>query len=279
MPGPPTRGAGLTLGLMPRESLDALRGEVRTLEARARRKARRLKNQNNVIVSGSSIDPLRDPGNVRQYTQRQLEQYRDRLVTFNSRKTQFYGDAYGRLLSAASWEQYKRAENRYNREKDRFFAQFSRLKTSHGETLAERMAKMTPSHGTMVPEVNSPFKDVKRTSRAFTSDKRIKDLTKYLESQTGDEAWANKIREARSQFEKMADLTGSSDMQRAVAQLSDKQFAALWFYTGFTSAMAQHYQVFRLLNGGKDSGWLTAIYQDSVREAKREIQNAKKWRL
>lgn len=279
MPGPPTRGAGLTLSLMPRESLEALRGEVRTLEARARRKARRLKNQNNVVIAGSSVDPLRDPGNVRKYTQQQLENYRSRLLTFNSRNTQFYGDAYGRPLTASSWEAYKRAERRYNREKDRFFGQFSKLKTAHGELLAERMARVTPSHGTMVAEVNSPFADVKRTSRAFTSDKRVKLLTKYLESQVGDEAWENRIKDARRQFREMAELTGSGDMLKAVEGLNDKQFAALWFYTNFTQSMAQHYEVFKLLNGGKNSGWLTAIYQDSVKEAKREIQNAKKWRV
>ena len=263
---------------MSRERLSDLRAEVRTLEARARRKVGRLRRQNNIDLTGSRNDPLRT-ADIGRYTQRQLENYRQSLTLFNSRGTQFYGDAYGKPITSTTWERYRKAERRYNREKDAFFSQFAKLKTPYGETLSDRMKRVTPNRPGLVAEVNSPYADVRRASRAFTSEKRVKELAIYMEGQVGEEAWSNRLRDARSQFKEMAKLTGNTGILREVGKLNDKQFAALWFYTNFTQSFAQHYETFKLLLGSKDSKWLTAIYHDSQREALREVPHAKKWRI
>lgn len=261
-----------------RRDLQQLRAQVVVLEARAARKVRRLA-RNGAQVRGTKFDPFRQQQNVSRYTVSQLEAYKRQLETFNSRRTQYHADANGRIMDEKAWRSYEQAQRRYNFEKSKFFSQYSRLKDSNGMRLAERMETFTPERKDMSAPVDSPFRSLDRKPWQFASDKSLRKQEAYLREWTGEKAWRKRISDARDQFNQMASLIGNEDLTKEVGKLSDKQFAGLWFYTNFTLAMVQHYDVYKMMAGGKDSGWLTAVYNDSVRDVIREIRNAKKWRV
>ena len=267
------------LGTMPSQrQLAALRGEVAALEARAARKMNRLARVNNAHIQGSKLDPRRNGNNVARYTARQLEAYKANLTTFNSRGTQYYADAQGQIVSNDVVKRYKSAERRYNISKEKFYQQFARLKNAGGTTIQDRMAMVTPLHGSMVQEVNAPYKDIKRHPKQFRDQASMAKMAGVIEERIA-RGWTEEIRRAREQFVLMAEAVDAPSIMKDAMSLSDKQFAALWFYTGFARHMSEQYAVYQMMLADKRGSWLEDIREQSSYAAHQEIKNARRWRI
>lgn len=267
------------LGAMsPKPQLAALRAEVQAYEARARRKINRLARVNHARIAGTANDPRRDPALVKRYTSRQLEAYKASLASFNSRATQFHADAYGRVVSSSAYQEYKAVERRYNASKDSFYKPYARLKNANGVTIGERMAMVTPTHRNMVQEVNAPYRDIERKAFNFADAASMRRMTKHLQEKI-DKGWGHQISESRKQFEAMAEAVGQPELIDAARSLNDKQFAGLWYYSGFARYMSEQYAVYQMLLADKRGAWMTQIQERALSDAKAEIKQAKKWRL
>jgi hypothetical protein len=244
-----------------------LRKEIARLRISASRKIARHDNLRNIDLTGTKYDPRRAKGVELRYTNRQLLTYRANLQNFMSRKTQFYGTAKGGIITAAQWRSYKNVERQYNKFAVEEFSRYAKLKLPTGETIAQRMGKVTPTHRRMGsnPSVNSPYQGYDRDPKNIASFRSLKRLTDSLARRLTDDH--KEVSESRKQFNEMISVIGDAELERKINALTDEQFKIAWRYGGLAEKIALEYEMAMKLLTDKDSAFANEIMTTMGKEA------------
>ena len=240
-------------------SLNELRAEIKRLRTNATKKASRIRVNHGANVTGSSFDPRRRAGVEKSYNKRQLETYKKNLESFLSRKTQFVGGAGNTPITRQDWLKYKKAETSYNDFVNKNFDSVRNYElpkpptARRGETIGERMAKMTPDRREMRgSSVNSPYDPVVRDPFRVKGIEALRKLTEAAEKRLRDSQTGKDLKDAREQFSKMKAYIGKDDpIFKDIDSLTDDQFSVLWFFTPFADQVSMEYNILQLLNEGK----------------------------
>lgn len=251
------------------ESLEEARARVAGRARAATRKVSRLKRATGVEISGSAVDPRRDPKLVAKYNRRQLAAYERDLNSFVSRRTQYVPDAQGRPIKSKTWNEYKRSEAAYNAGVTERFGKVKDIPLPiSGQTIGERMDAMTPEHRQAYnPAINAPYKPPTRKSKQIASEKALKKLTRQMKDRLDPRAEGRAARAARDQLKQMLDVINEPDLQAAVDKLTNGQFMTMWNYTQFATNISLNYDVKQRMMSGKEKPWYSEALKQAVRNS------------
>lgn len=256
---------------------EELRNEIAKLRRAATKKISRLKQVKNVVTSGSKVDPRRDPAVHKKYNNEQLENYKNMLQGFVSRKTQYVPDSQHRPIHADKFKEYKQLETEYNARVDQHFSKFQDYVLPSSETILERMAKMTPDHKrAWNPPVNSPFRATVRQSKAMASDKALETLIDKMNERLTPDYFDKLNRAGMEQFEQMESVINDKGLSNKVKQLTPGQFALLWNYTNFAAAVSMHYETMMKMLSNQEKPWHTTVRRDAIADYEEMVEWASK---
>jgi hypothetical protein len=239
----------------------------------ATRKISRIKQTHGALVSGTEFDPRRAPGVHAGYTEKQLTVYRERLADFLSRSTQYVPDASRAPLPRAEFAKYKTAETRYRESAGGVYEAIKHVELPSGETVGERMAKMTPLHKVMHnTAMNRVFDPHERSSDDITSLKSLRKLMRSLEKGSSPSEIRRKINESRDQMRQMLDVINEPELQHKVNELTHNQYVALWNYTTFASAVSLAYESAKKMLSPKEESWVQGRLRDQMGDAMEMIE-------
>jgi hypothetical protein len=222
---------------------NSLRSAALRAHRAATRKVSRLKAGSGVEVSGSDYDPRQTPDFIRSATPAQLRTLVRRLDKFNSRETQFVPDAEFKPIPRKLFDRVKKAEAKKNEFVEKFYEPFKNIMIEPaGMTVDQRMAMITPLHPHMgTRTTDSPYKKSDRESTTIHGEAGAKKLVKHLNDLATMKHEKQSLKNHRQGVMKMLDIVGDIEMQVKVAQLTNKQWAALWKYTKFASMIKTPY--------------------------------------
>ena len=222
--------------------INELRKRVYQLQRRTDAKLGRLGAQKNVRET-VKIDP-RKPGKwVAHASSRELNAQIKRLETFNSAKTQFFGDASGRPMPKASWGEYKKVERELNKWRGDFFDSVKGTRLANGTTIEQAVGLRGYKYHAKIDDFVKE-KNVDHT--AFTSEKALKRRTSELRKINREGAKGMTAR-ARNHFASIAadSMMDGLPIVDRVKGLSDDQFLVLWTSTDFQKQLSTVYQALR----------------------------------
>lgn len=258
------------------EDIDRLRAEVKRLRRAVTRKVSRLKQAHDVFLSGTQFDPRRAPRSEARYSASQLRSYIHDLAGFVDRGNQFVGDAQRRPIPRSDWQRYKNLENQYNARVNEYFDRVKGVRLPSGETVAERMARVTPDHRQMGnPAVHAPFDPVERQPGNVASKAALDKLIDAMKKRLQPDYFEKKNREGMEQFEKMMDILNDSELKEAVKGLNDEQFALLWNYTGFPTAISIQYEFALKALSAEQQSFERDVSSVALRRAHELVNDAK----
>lgn len=256
------------------DDINSLRREVERMRRAATRKVSRIKTRHGVNVTGTEFDPRRGTQLHERYTAAQLTAYKARLESFLSRQNQYVPDASARPIPRAEWQGYKAREDAYRQVAGTVYENLKNVELPSGETVAERLSKMNVVHKQMHNPVTNLFFDPhERMSQDVVSREALKKLKKDLDRKARPETLRAKVREAKEQFAKMAEVINEPDFRKAVTGLSDKQFVALWNYTNFASAIVMAYESAKKMLSPKEESW----GHEKVRQQTNDAMSLVEW--
>ena len=234
--------------------INELRKRVYQLQRRTGAKLGRLESQKNVRES-RKIDPRKPGGWVAHASSRELNAQIKRLETFNSAKTQFYGDAKGVPMSKKSWDAYKREERQFNRWRADYFDVVKGVKLHNNLTIEQASKLRGYKHSARIDDFTEPKN---ASSAAFMSEAKLIQRTKEM-SKLNRGGLAGMSARGRANFNAMS-ITEVLQDQPFVARvnaLNDDQFALLWSATDFRKQVGTNYEVLKsgvtLYNSGVES--------------------------
>ena len=222
--------------------INELRKRVYQLQRRSEAKLGRLGSQKNVRESGK-IDP-RKPGSwVAHASSRDLNAQIKRLETFNSAKTQFFGDASGRPMPKASWGEYKKAERELNKWRGDFFDSVKGTRLANGATIEQAVGLRGYKYHAKIDDF---VKEKNVDHASFTSEKALKRRTVELRklNRVGVKGMTALTRSHFNSIAVDSMMDGLPFVDR-VKGLSDDQFLVLWTSTDFQKQLATTYQALR----------------------------------
>ena len=224
------------------QDLVAARAQLAQAEKRARRKMRRLEQQNRARVAGTQHDPTVG-ASVERLNSRQVAARLERVQKFNHRSTQFHGDAVGRLLSESAVKQFQSVKRRYNAESQRAYEPFRNIQNLDGQRVevwhelkANRQFRTKRNYDYVV-DISTP---IPLSTVSFESEAKMLAYTRRLEKKLGS-VQRSRVEEARQQFADIMRRTGDSAMRARVHALSDRQFELLWHHSSFIEELALKY--------------------------------------
>ena len=234
--------------------INELRKRVYQLQRRTGAKLGRLESQKNVRES-RKIDPRKPGGWVAHASSRELNAQIKRLETFNSAKTQFYGDAKGVPMAKKSWDAYKREERQFNEWRADYFDAVKGVKLRNNLTIEQASKLRGYKHSARIDD----FTEAKNvSSAAFMSEAKLIQRTKEM-SKLNRGGLAGMSARGRANFNAMS-ITEVLQDQPFVARvnaLNDDQFALLWSATDFRKHVGTNYEVLKsgvtLYNSGVES--------------------------
>ena len=243
--------------------INDLRADIKRLRNNATKKASRIRTTHGANITGTDFDPRRLPGTEKKYNMRQLLAYKQSLESFLDRKTQFVGLRSG-PVPRSDWLKYKAAETAYNSHVNTNFEKVKDRElpkpvseASRGETIGERMAKMTPDHRVMRgSSVNSPYDPIVRDPMGVKDNNALRKLTESAERRLRESQMGKDLDSARDQFDRMKFYIGDNDpIFKGVESLNDEQFSILWYFTSFADNLSMEYNLLKMLNEGKGKAY------------------------
>ena len=234
--------------------INELRKRVYQLQRRTDAKLGRLKAQKNVREVGK-IDPRKSGKWVAHASSRELNAQIKRLETFNSAKTQYYGDAKGVPMAKKSWDAYKREERQFNAWRADYFDVVKGVKLHNNLTIEQASKLRGYKHSARIDDFTEPKN---ASSAAFMSEAKLIQRTKEM-SKLNRGGLAGMSARGRANFNAMS-ITEVLQDQPFVARvnaLNDDQFALLWSATDFRKQVGTNYEVLKsgvtLYNSGVES--------------------------
>lgn len=222
--------------------LEAAREQLRAAERRANSKMQRLKRENRADVRGTKYDPTVG-ASVDRLNMRQVQARLNRVNTFMSRKTQFHGDAVGRIMTDDVIKRFRRVQRDYNAQSAAAYEPFKKIRLPDGKTVESRHRQLgnRKFYGMVNPDaVIDVAKPLSMRPRNFTSQKNFEKFLDRKEDELKD-LHGKRMRDARKQFEPMVTAINDTELRDRVSKLSDKQFELLWFHSIFVEELAAMY--------------------------------------
>lgn len=262
---------------MANDDINNLRSQIQRLRKAATRKVSRLKTAKDVYVSGTNVDPRRKPHVEEKYNARQLRKYAEQLQGFMSRGTQYVPDSQRRPMPAQDWREYKKLEKQYNQKVHDYFKRVEQIQLPNSEeNIGQRMAKMTPDHRQMGNvSVNAPYKPPERPSTAVAGRAALEKLKADMERRLTPEYFDEVNKAGMEQFSAMAEIINEPQLADDVRGLTGEQFAVLWNYTAFPTAVSLNYEIMLKLLSGKEQAHHSDAYRQQISIANELIEWAK----
>lgn len=245
--------------------LAALRALAKRQTRNATDKIRRIKqSEHGALVAGSDHDPRREFSKINKYNSRQLNAYIAKLQRFNSRATQFVGDAKGRPIPSKKWERYKTQEQAMNARKSEEFDKVKNMRLPNGMTIAEYDAMTTPAVPQMAnPATNSPYAKTNRRPRAVASEKALAKLTKDSAKKWTSRDLKERTAKGRVTANTLLQTINDQELIGRLNNLTDSQFNILWNYSKeFTHNLSLLYELIqkRMREGDNlEDGYVSAL--------------------
>jgi hypothetical protein len=251
--------------------IERLRADVRKAHRSTTNKISRLKRINDVEVSGTAIDPRRNPKVIGRYTRAQLLAYQAQLQAFNSRRTQYLRGARGTIVSKELFSEFERTKRRVNERNEREFARIAGIQLPRSaQTIEQRLRMLVKPAGYLGVDLPAtrPFDIIGRSNpRGLMGDKGVRTQIAAMQSRL-DPNWIHrKVERDRESFKKMAQIINKPALATAVDKLSSAQFNVLWNYTDFSNSVSLHYENMKSMLQGRDEAWYDQIGGEVVDEA------------
>ena len=272
-----------------REEIESLRALARKRHRAVTQKVSRLKASADVVISGTRLDPRKNPASFKKMNSIQLKAHIARLDTFVSRETSYVRGAGKTVpLNGNLWQTYKRLESAVNKQKESTFEGLKDLFIPSLGVKASEFVAQTPAHPvTGNPSARAPHVQIDRKAVGIPNDKQLKkliaDMKKKLAPEYTDKMIVRDKKILRKFFKdisKVSDSPDLKDIKRDFKDLTPGQFSFLWNYTNFSDAASFDYEIAKnKLNDAKSMSQWDNQFNTQIRHMKTLIGDVKKMQL
>lgn len=200
---------------------------------------------------------------------RELRKYQRDLTKFMDRGTQFVAGYMRKPIPRRQWLSYKQEEQRANTRLEHFYARIKAIQLPgryESFNVADYRAMRKPVHPHMQnPSANTPG-SLNRSPRSFEYESKLRQMTDELKKKGSDKWWQDKINQGREQYGMMTEAMGRMDLFERVMELSDDQFALLFFYTPFMDNASLTYETAMKAYDHTQRPWLDQAANEKDRE-------------
>lgn len=241
--------------MVSKHELEQLRAEAAKRQRDVTRKISRLKHQGGAPISGTGLDPRREPAKLKTYNSRQLAAYVRKLDSFMDRGTQYVGLGSGDVIPKRDWEKYKKLERQYNNRVNKNFESIKDKKLPNGRTIEEFMKLSTPDRrSARGVAVNAPYDPPVRVPQGVKNKKQLNKLIADMRKRVRTTHEEKQIKIAQSVFHQMSNKFSNAELDQKVSKLTPGQFRALWNYSTFAMDISFSYeQAKKMLTSDEDS--------------------------
>lgn len=259
---------------------DELRAEVKWIRTLVTKKISRIKRNTGALVTGTSADPRRSPGALRNMSASEMEVYRSHLQGFLDRKIQFVAGSRGAPIDRQRWQEYKRLEESANNRNQRLFNTLKDHTLPNGMTVQAWQAMKAATHPQMTnPSVNTP-KPVNRQATQFDRESALDKMVEKMRERDNDDWFHQQVTAGRQQWNQMVDLidTVRQEVEQPPTQrdrvnaLTDEQFAALLFYTEFMNDASLNYEYMMKMFGKSERAHIKTAADRAMEDYDRLIE-------
>lgn len=264
------------------DEIESLRAEIKRLRKAVTRKVYRLKHNADVHLTGTSFDPRRAARSETKYTAPELRSYAQEMSRFLDRGNQFVADRQNRPIPRQEWREYKALESQV---RDRVNSYFERVQDlvlpgPSQETIRQRMAKMVPDHLQMYnPAVNAPYRPPDKQPHQIDNRGALQKMKDSMRKRLEPDYFERHNEAGMDQFIQMAEIINEPDLVEDVRGLNSEQFAILWNYTAFPTAISLQYEAAQKMLSDKERPWHTESQAQAVKDARALTKWAKTLKL
>ena len=253
------------------DELRAARDEARRLQRRVNQKKSRLTKQKGVDFSRSDnrqYDPSVSTERINRYTLKQVQAANERMRTFLSRQTQYYGDSRGRVLPPDMVRQFKKEERGYLARQGREFMKIADVLAYKGDpnqTVYDVWKQRTPSVGLSHAANTNPLTLTPKRMQSITNAKSLETLLADITKRNTPEWFAEQREKHREQADIMLRRAGHEFEADRVADLDDEHFDLLWGDHRFAEGASMAYQrAQKELQVNTPKEWYDQRIEDSI---------------
>lgn len=267
-------------------SHNQLHADIARLRKAVTRKVSRLKHRHDVEVSGTSFDPRRPPQAHREYSSKDLRAYRNELAAFVDRGNQFVGDAKRKPIPRGEWQVYKTLESQFRGIVGDYYSRISDLPLrvdKNGkvlQTIGDRMTEMQPKGRRMGGSAGNPMYEVSdKSPHSVTSRGSLKTLIESMQKKV-QPGWIEEHNQKNMEsFLKMMELVNEPGLVDRVKELNNEQFATLWDYSEFATAVSIPYENAQKMLASDQQAFRSDAAEQMIRYAYDLIDQAKAWNI
>jgi hypothetical protein len=234
---------------------DNLRKLAQQRETAVTRKIARIKKQTGAIVSGSEYDPRVGRQALKDWSPQALRIHIYELNMFMSRNNQFVSGRNNIPLPRSEWNEFvsnqqavkARAQKVENAMEE--LLTFYPIPDSKGSTSLKEFQSWF-HRKPLMNQSFTPYSVYNRKSTDFGSVKSLRDMILNLRQKNTDEYFWEATERAREQATKSFQTLGRKDMIEMIDDLSDYQFAAMWYGDRFQGTFWIAYETQKRINEG-----------------------------
>lgn len=212
---------------MASEEVNRLRAEYKRIKANTTRKISRIKNKQEIIVSGSSYDPRKPAGAEKRMNATQLRSAINKMREFNSPMHKFEVISGNKPILRTEAARYHRLAGQLNQRRQKFTSKLNERKfpgmdSTPGEYQRQGQSPTEPGYGSMFDSVVEDLSGVR-------SLMGLKKLEASLAAQLKPEKFKANLDLGRQQAKRMMEINGQQENALILDTLSDYQFAMFWY--------------------------------------------------
>lgn len=216
---------------MASEEVNRLRAEYNRVRRNVGSKISRVKKSTGANVAGSEYDPRKPVGAEKRMNSNQLRSAISRMQEFNRPLNKFVALQGGKPVPAKMVAPFKRKVNELNSRRE----QFSKRLDSEpfpGMSRTPKEFQSQYAHGRgMDNGFSGIFDKVSEDVSGITSLKALKRLEAHVDKQLRPENFKEILELGKRQMSNMLDIVGQHENADNLRELSDYQFAMLWYGT------------------------------------------------
>lgn len=232
-------------------------------------------------MSGTKLDPRKDPTSFKRMNSIQLKAHIARMDTFVSRDVSYVKGAKTAPLTGNLWQTYKALETAVNRKNAKPFESIQdQFLSSLGMTAAQYQATKPTHPVTGNPSSRAPHIPIDRSSKGIPNDKQVKKLIRDMKARLDDGYTAKVLARDRRIARKMLKDIGAKDIIKDQRSLTPGQFSFMWNYTHFANAASFDYETVkaRMMDPTALAAH-NAQFDTQLREMRKIIADVKKMNL
>lgn len=210
-----------------RKELNNLRKEANRIRTNTTRKISRIKNKQEIIVSGTAYDPRKPVGAEKKMNKAQLNAYINQMKEFNRPLHKFEAISGNKPILKTEAAKFHRLAEQVNARRDKFTSRLNEQKfpgmaKSPGEFQRQGESPTEPGYGSMFDNVVEDLSGVRSLSA-------LKKLEASLAAQLKPDKFKANLDLGRQQASRMMEINGQQENVDLLNSLSDFQFAMFWY--------------------------------------------------